>query len=734
VTAESGGQIFINDGATILGTGIGAKGLHTSGTDSQIVAKNVVVEMTGSGSYGARADGGLINMTGGSITAEKGVFTFMGGKFIGKDVAISTTGSTSAPGVEANQGGSVDLSGGSVTTTGNNSHALYVINTAITATSAPSLIASDTVVKTSGANAIGAYVNIGKMLLNNVSLHTTGASAYGAVVDGINDVNHGGTAGMSALTMNGGSIVTESADAYGLVARSQGVLTANNVTIQTLADSGIGATAQFGGKIVLNGGSITTSGSLAHGLFVAAMGGPNGAPPVAARIEATGSTITTTGDNAHGAYLRSTAELQLDNTSITTYGAGAAGLLASTYQTGSTSKATIANSSITSLQAAGIRVVGNAAASATELEVNLTNSTVSGQTNVIEVDSGASGYAAILKLSADNSVLNGAARTGNGNTSELALKNKSVWNMSGDSSLTILTLNDSALVYTHSGNFNPMTLNVKNNFDAADGIILLNTVLGDDNSQTDKLVVAGDTNGTAKIRIKNAGGAGAQTIKGIKIIEVNGASNASFALSGDYLIHGEQAVVGGAYAYTLHKNGLDNPNDGAWYLRSQLMQGKEVPMYQTGVSSYEVYPQALLELNTLASLQQRVGNRQWADGSDSNSGISAGNNDAVRTGAWGRIEGSRHSIKPGFSESQANYDSNIYKLQAGVDTLLYEDAASGQLIGGALVQYGNGRTSASSPFGTGKINTNGYGVGATLSWFGNNGFYVDNQLQYNLLR
>ena len=304
----------------------------------------------------------------------------------------------------------------------------------------------------------------------------------------------------------------------------------------------------------------------------------------------------------------------------------------------------------------------------------------------------------------------------------------SVWNMTGNSTLTNLSLGDSSLIYTHSGNFSPMTLTVRNNFDAADGTIQLNTVLGDDNSQTDKLLVAGDTSGSAKIRIKNAGGGGAQTIQGIKIIDVAGASNANFSLSGDYLIHGEQAVVGGAYAYTLHKNGLNSPNDGDWYLRSQLIEQNNVPLYQAGVPSYEVYPQALLELNALASLQQRVGNRQWADGNSS--GISGGDNDAVRTGAWGRVEGSHHSIKPAVSDSQANYNSNLYKLQAGVDALLHEDP-SGQLIGALFAQYINARTATASPFGAGKINTNGYGVGATLSWFGTNGVYVDNQLQYN---
>lgn len=728
VNAETGGKILLTDGATIRGTGSTTMGLSAAGTDSEIIVNNANVEVTGTDSIGARVvDNGLIRATGGAITGKKGVYALTGGKFIGKDVAITATGTGTwfKHGVEVNTKGSVELTGGSVTTMGERSAGLYVINSD---TNSISLTANGTRIKTSGLNARGAEINVGKMHLENVSIHTTGTGGDGVWVDGINDINSSsGTAGSSVLTMNGGSIVTESANAYGLTALSQGRITASQVNVQTLGDSSMGAVAQFGGKVILDGGSITTAGSQAHGLFVVGVGGPTGATPVAARIEASGINITTRGDNAYGAYMRSAAELQLDSTNITTYGANASGLIASTYQVGGANKATITNSTITSKQAAGIRVVGSTAADASTLEVSLTNSTVSGKTNVIEVD-GAAGNVAILKLTADNSVLNGAARLRSGNTSDMTLKNKSMWNMSGDSTLSSLSLSGSSVVYTNSGNFSPMTLTVKNNFDSSNGTIQLNTILGDDNSLTDKLLVEGNTTGTGNIRIKNAGGSGAQTINGIKIIDVLGVSNANFYLNGDYVIQGQQAVVGGAYAYTLHKKGINSPNDGDWYLRSQLIEQQEVPLYQAGVPSYEAYPQALLELNTLATLQQRLGNRVWNDAS----GINAGNNDAVLTGAWGRMEGSRHSIKPAISDSQTNYDSNIYKLQAGVDALLHEDAASGQLIGGLFAQYINGRTATSSPFGAGKINTNAYGVGATLSWFGNNGLYVDNQLQFNI--
>ncbi|WP_171958505.1 autotransporter outer membrane beta-barrel domain-containing protein, partial [Stenotrophomonas maltophilia] len=85
-----------------------------------------------------------------------------------------------------------------------------------------------------------------------------------------------------------------------------------------------------------------------------------------------------------------------------------------------------------------------------------------------------------------------------------------------------------------------------------------NTQLGDDNSATDKLIIKGDSNGQANVRVLNAGGAGAKTDKGIELIRVGGASNAQFDLQG--------RAVGGQYEYFLFKDATN----GGWYLRSEL--------------------------------------------------------------------------------------------------------------------------------------------------------------------
>ncbi|MGU3576517.1 autotransporter outer membrane beta-barrel domain-containing protein, partial [Brucellaceae bacterium C25G] len=168
------------------------------------------------------------------------------------------------------------------------------------------------------------------------------------------------------------------------------------------------------------------------------------------------------------------------------------------------------------------------------------------------------------------------------------------------------------------------------------------------------------------------------------------------------------------------------------------------PLYQGGVPLYEAYPQFLLGLNALPSMQQRVGNRYWnnagnrtlAQGADAveayvpttESGASINGN-----GFWGRIEGGHSKMKPRVSTSSTRYDFNSLKLQAGLDGQLSE-TATGKLIGGVTGHYTHGKMDVVSHHGDGSIKTDGYGFGATLSWYGDNGFYVDGQGQVTWYR
>ena len=101
-------------------------------------------------------------------------------------------------------------------------------------------------------------------------------------------------------------------------------------------------------------------------------------------------------------------------------------------------------------------------------------------------------------------------------------------------------------------------LTISNNYTGNDGTIVLNTVLGDDSSVTDQIIINGNTTGTTKIKINNIGGIGDQTVNGIEVITVSGMSNGNFVKDG--------RIVAGVYDYELGRGTGVNSNN--WYLRS----------------------------------------------------------------------------------------------------------------------------------------------------------------------
>ncbi|MCW6528634.1 autotransporter-associated beta strand repeat-containing protein [Sphingomonas sp. MMSM20] len=269
------------------------------------------------------------------------------------------------------------------------------------------------------------------------------------------------------------------------------------------------------------------------------------------------------------------------------------------------------------------------------------------------------------------------------------------------------------------------TLTVNGSYTGAGGQLEIKTALGGDGSQTDRLVVANGTAGTTQLVIANRGGLGAQTVEGIKVIDVTGgASNGTFTLKGDYNFDGRPAVIAGAFGYRLFQGGVSTPGDGDWYLRSALLDAPSeppAPLYQPGVPLYENYAATLQTLNRLGTLQERVGNRQW-------SGFTQGG-----VGMWGRMEAGRYRPEAEFSTSGSTLGVDDWSVQVGLDKSLL-DVAEGTLIAGVNGRYGKADASVRSRFGNGAIHIRGYGVGSTLTWYSRTGFYLDTQAQLTWYR
>lgn len=321
--------------------------------------------------------------------------------------------------------------------------------------------------------------------------------------------------------------------------------------------------------------------------------------------------------------------------------------------------------------------------------------------------------------------------------------------------------NKGVLALGSPGNYGDFT--ITDDYQGLPGsVVHIKAALGDDQSQTDRLVIEGDTYGESSVSIENRG-SGGDTINGIEIISIGGASNAEFTLMGDYnLPSGTPAVVAGAHSYVLVK-GSDNPQDGNWYLRSSLKdvvcspdapencviceedcpieEDQDMDIYQPGVPLYSGLASIVHRMNRLSGLFERGADRYWRGAGATNivegdgPGMLSAAPDPTRqemvTGAglvWGRIEAAHTNTNLYGSSTSNRYESDSWKIRAGIDNQFLE-TEHGRLIGSAWFEYSNLKADLLSFFGNGRIDVDGYALGTSLTWFGDNGLYLDAQAQ-----
>ncbi|HDO8445149.1 TPA: fibronectin-binding autotransporter adhesin ShdA [Salmonella enterica subsp. enterica serovar Concord] len=303
------------------------------------------------------------------------------------------------------------------------------------------------------------------------------------------------------------------------------------------------------------------------------------------------------------------------------------------------------------------------------------------------------------------------------------------------------------------------TLYVDGNYTGNGGSLYLNTVLGDDDSATDKLVITGDASGTTDLYI-NGIGDGAQTTNGIEVVDVGGVSTSdAFVLKNE--------VNAGLYTYRLYWNESDND----WYLASKAQSddddsggddtpsdggddggnvtppddggdggnvtppddggdgddvtppddgGDVAPQYRADIGAY-MGNQWMARNLQMQTLYDREGSQyRNADGS-----------------VWARF-------KAGKAESEAvsgniDMDSNYSQFQLGGDILAWGNGQQSVTVG-VMASYINADTDSTGNRGadgsqfTSSGNVDGYNLGVYATWFADaqthSGAYVDSWYQY----
>ena len=132
-----------------------------------------------------------------------------------------------------------------------------------------------------------------------------------------------------------------------------------------------------------------------------------------------------------------------------------------------------------------------------------------------------------------------------------------------------VTFNNAGIVdLTRNNNRTDDTLTVQGNYVGNNGQLLLQSVVGADDSPSDKLVVNnGSLSGATVISVSNLGGLGGLTqVNGIQLVQAQGntvSTDNAFTLNGP--------VSAGAYDYYLFKGGVTAGTENSWYLRSAIV-------------------------------------------------------------------------------------------------------------------------------------------------------------------
>ncbi|MFS7253804.1 autotransporter outer membrane beta-barrel domain-containing protein [Rahnella rivi] len=343
------------------------------------------------------------------------------------------------------------------------------------------------------------------------------------------------------------------------------------------------------------------------------------------------------------------------------------------------------------------------------------------------------GTQAGAKLGADGagevSVASGATLSGDGTVSGnvtnsgtvAALNSLSAYGSAAASVLNLSgNLTNSGLLQLAGGAVGN-TLTVGGNY-IGGGVLALQTVLGGDNSVTDKLVVAGDTSGTTQVTVKNAGGSGAQTSTGIQVVDVGGQSNGVFSLNG--------RAVAGAYEYQLVKNSAN----GDWYLQSGTTGPQppepptpEPPTPTPSSNTYRPEPGAYLA-------NQRAAQNMFLHTLYDRSGAARSSQDTDTAKGWVRLGGD-------YTKQKSNgglYDEKTHTtlVQLGSDLYQLDGVNGDQINAGLMAGYGHSSSNASVKNSSyeAKGQVNGYSIGAYGTWYAQadrvSGAYVDSWIQH----
>ena len=584
---------------------------------------------------------------------------------------------------------------------------------------------------------------------DDLYIETTGSTGRGISAYALNDASK---AKNNVIVGDRAHIVTRGTYAEGIRTNQSGsyVRLGNEAAIETYGTSAYGLYAGSASKIELGkNATITTDAASASGVY------SSGSSTITLDE---GATITTNGASAHGVYAYTGAVNLGDNVTIAVNSSEKTSSSAQApHGMYAWSRGVITLGGGATITTAGQRDSGSYALNASNGGVIdasaggkfTLNGDILSAGGVAATSTAAAQNSAIALTMQDNSLWNGASyieSNANGTGTIALTMNDAVWNMRDSSTLTSLTLNAGGTInFQHAEDAAWQTLTISDDFIGNGGKLVFNTVLFDDASETDKLIVEGNTSGHTGVEVNNIGGTGAQTIEGIEIVSVGGNSDGTFEKA--------SRIVAGGYDYNVVQKGKN------WFLTS-LVEPVDPPVdpvdppvdpvdppvgpvippqepvppaappqsehqYRPEFGSYQANSYAA---NTLfmTRLHDRLGETQYTD-------LLTGEQKA--TSLWMRNVGGHTRFRDG--SGQLKTTANRYVLQLGGDIAQWSTDGLDRWHLGLMAGYGNSQSrSASSLTGYhSRGEVNGYSVGLYGTWYANDadrsGTYVDSWMLSN---
>ncbi|EOY7724476.1 autotransporter YcgH [Escherichia coli] len=530
-----------------------------------------------------------------------------------------------------------------------------------------------TIIVTSGENAVGVLA---------CSSPGESRTCVDAVDDEVSDSNSYEVISRADLKMNGGSITTNGINSYGAYANGKkAYINLDYVALETVADGSYAVAIRQG------------------------------------NIDIKNSSITTTGTKAPIAKIYNGGELFFSN--VTAVSEQDKGISIDASNIDSQAKIALLSVELSS-------ALDSIDVNKTTTDVSILNRSIITPGNNVLINNAGGG----LNIISSDSTLNGATKLVSGTTT-LKLSENTIWNMKDDSVVTHLTNSDSIinLSYDDGQTFTQgKTLTVKGNYVGNNGQLNIRTVLGDDKSATDRLIVEGNTSGSTTVYVKNAGGSGAATLNGIELITVNGDESPA-----DAFRQGDARIAAGAFEYQLKQQGKN------WYLTSYQSVNEEDNSSEGNSESTETptpvlrpeagsYVANLAAANTLfvMHLNDRAGETRYIDPVTEQERSSR---------LWLRQIGGHNAWRD--SNGQLRTTSHRYVSQLGADLLTggFTDSDSWRLgvMAGYARDYNSTHSSMSDYRSKGSVR--GYSAGLYATWFADDiskkGAYIDAWAQYS---